>query len=72
MGTYRGLGMDEYFVHGAIERDGEVERVSDEEAKFWTVYKRIGELSYAVFDCCTRPDAESASNLLNKLKAASE
>ncbi|KHM36495.1 hypothetical protein [Klebsiella aerogenes] len=64
--------MDEYFVHGAIERDGEVERVSDEEAKFWTVCKRIGELSYAVFDCCTRTDAEAASNLLNKLKAASE
>ncbi|WP_313411754.1 hypothetical protein [Atlantibacter hermannii] len=64
--------MDEYFVHGAIDRDGEVERVSDEEAKFWAVYKRIGELSYGVFDCCTRPDAEVAANLLNKLKAASE
>lgn len=64
--------MDEYFVHGAIERDGEVERVSDEEAKFWTVYKQIGGPSYAVFDCCTRPDAEAAANLLNKLKVVSE
>lgn len=64
--------MDEYFVHGAIERDGVVERVSDEEARFWTVYKQIGELSYAVFDCCARPDAEAAVSLLNKLKAASK
>jgi len=62
---------DKYFVHGAIDRDGNVERVSDEEAQFWTVYKQIGELSYAVFDCCTRLDAEAATNLLNGfLKAA--
>ncbi|WAH52574.1 hypothetical protein LMA04_00495 [Pseudescherichia vulneris] len=58
---------ENYFVHGAIDRDGDTCRVIDEEAKFWTVYKQIGGLSYAVFDCCTRPDAEAAANLLNKL-----
>lgn len=60
----------QYFVHGAIENKGDVERVPDEEANFWTVYKQFGELSYAVFDCCTRPDAEAAANLLNELMAA--
>jgi len=64
--------MEEYFVHGAIERDGGVERVGDEEAKFWTVYQRRDELSYAVFDCCTRHGAECAASLLNNLKKASE
>lgn len=61
---------DKYFVHGAIENDdGDVERVGDEEAKFWSVYKQIGHLSYAVFDCCTREDAEAAATLLNGLDA---
>jgi len=58
---------NKYFVNGATELEGDVIRVSDEDAKFWTVYEYRGVLSYAVFDCCTRKDAEAAANLLNKL-----
>lgn len=60
---------DKYFVSGATELEGDVIRVSDEEAKFWTVYEYRVHLSYAVFDCCTREDAEAAATLLNGLDA---
>lgn len=61
---------NKYFVHGCTD-DGECcERVSDEDAQFWTVYRRNEDgTSEAQFDCVTREDAKHAVRMLTNTPA---
>ncbi|UAN43879.1 hypothetical protein KGP17_15445 [Serratia sp. JSRIV001] len=57
-----------FFVCGVIDNGQECERVSDAEAKFWTVYElQIEGTSQAIFDCDNRDNADLAAKRLNQL-----
>lgn len=63
----------QFYFGAVIDHDGECQRVSDEEAQFWTVYERNADgLSSAICDCTHRDDAVAATERFNALIAALE
>lgn len=63
----------QFYFGAVIDHDGECQRVSDEEAQFWTVYERNADgLSSAICDCTHRNDAVAATERFNALIAALE
>lgn len=56
--------MEEFFISGVAEIEGNCEQVNDDEAQFFTVYRRDNGPSWVVQDFLHKRDAESFLSLL--------
>lgn len=64
-------GQPEYFISGIIDHGDECIRVSDEEAKLWTVYRQNADgTSDALMDFVDRASAETALRMIQPVRTS--